>query len=109
MDKQEKYLLIRLADSCFDSAIITELEKEITKHNFKNFRNIIIDISKIKNLELPVQNFLIKTDNYCRDEHGILILVGVYNFKSLQILPTISEAIDMVFLHEIEKDLLSSQ
>ena len=116
VDKQEKYSLISLNEEKLDSSISPLLKSEFITMNAEGFRNIILDLSKTVICDSSGLSAILVANRLCSGDEGIFILTGLTEHVSklvkisqldsvLTILPTIAEAIDNVFMHELEKGL----
>ena len=83
-------------------------------------RNIILDLSDVKYTDSSGLSALLVGNRIVQEEGGIFVLaclsehtmklIRISQLDSvLNILPTVEEAIDTVFMHEIEKDLKSGE
>lgn len=116
IDKHEKYVLFRLNETKLNSLISPMLKSEMIMINAEGKRNIIIDLTDVSYVDSSGLSSLLVANRLCKNLDGSLILTGLQPaLKKLieitqlenifKIVPTISEAVDMVFMEEIEKDL----
>jgi hypothetical protein len=85
-----------------DNPILIKLE--INKENYNNY-NKIVDLSNI----IPDQ-FIIVLKNLTNQNDKSFVIVTEkidYEIDNLNLVPTIQEAIDFIYLEEIERDLNS--
>jgi anti-anti-sigma factor len=84
--------------------------------NTEGQRNIIMDLSQIKFADSSGLSSLLVGHRLCKNSTGVFILVGLNDAVGrliaisqldsvLAIVPTIEEAIDLVFMEEVEKQL----
>ena len=80
------------------------IKLEINKENYNNY-NKIVDLSNI----IPDQFIIIlKTFTNQNDKSFVIITEKIdYDIDNLNLVPTIQEAIDFIYLEEIERDLNS--
>jgi anti-sigma B factor antagonist len=115
-DKQEKYTLLRLNEEKLDSSIAPQLKSEMVTLHAEGVRNIILDLSEVKYTDSSGLSALLVGNRILQEDNGIFILtqlsehtmklIKISQLDSvLNILPSVEEAIDAVFMHEIEKDL----
>ncbi|OFY64648.1 MAG: anti-anti-sigma factor [Bacteroidetes bacterium RIFCSPLOWO2_02_FULL_36_8] len=120
IDKHEKYIIIKPEVEKLISPESTSLKSEIVQNNTAGFKNIIIDLSFIKYIDSSGLSALLLGNRLCKNQNGsFLITCPTEHVKkmihismlesTLTILPTNEEAIDMVFLEEIENDLLANE
>jgi anti-anti-sigma factor len=116
VDKHEKYILVKLNESKVNSLITPQLKSELILINTEGQRNIILDLSLIKFADSSGLSSLLVGHRICKNADGLFILCGLNDAVSrlitisqldnvLSIVPTCEEAIDLVFMEEIEKEL----
>jgi len=116
VDKQEKYTLLRLNEEKLDSNIAPQLKSEMVTLHAEGVRNIILDLSEVKYTDSSGLSALLVGNRILQDDNGIFILTRLSDHTMklirisqldsvLNILPTVEEGIDAVFMHEIEKDM----
>jgi anti-sigma B factor antagonist len=116
IDKQEKYVLISLEEEKLDSLISPQIKSEFVTLNAEGHRNIIFDLSHVKYSDSSGLSAILVANRLCTSEEGILVLVGLTDHVTklvkisqldtvLTIIPTVQEAIDNVFMHELERNL----
>jgi anti-anti-sigma factor len=116
IDKQEKYVLLRLHEEKIDSSIAPNLKSEMVTLHAEGARNIILDLMEVKYTDSSGLSALLVGNRIFQEDGGIFVLTHLSDHTSklikisqldsvLNILPTSEEAIDAVFMHEIEKDM----
>lgn len=116
IDKQEKYSLLHLHEEKLDSAVAPNLKSELITLHAEGVRNIILDLTDIKYTDSSGLSALLVGNRIVQEEGGIFVLaclsehtmklIKISQLDSvLNILPTVEEGVDAVFMHEIEKDL----
>jgi len=116
VDKHEKYVLIRLDESKLNSLISPKLKSELILSNTEGQRNIILDMSLVKYADSSGLSSLLVGHRLCKNSDGVFILTGVNEAVSrlltisqldsiITIVPKVEEAIDLIFMEEIEKEL----
>ena len=84
--------------------------------NAEGFRNIILDLSKTKISDSSGLSAILVANRLCSGDEGIFILTGLTEHVNklvkisqldtvLTIMPTVAEAVDNVFMHELERGL----
>ena len=117
IEKNEQYALIRLADSEFDGDIATDFET-LSRTLFRSgYSNIIVDITPLQSVDQTGISTIRKINRQCSNELGLLVLVtkndelieflDAATISDLTILPTVEEAVDAVFMNELENDFRS--
>ncbi|NOT76659.1 MAG: STAS domain-containing protein [Cyclobacteriaceae bacterium] len=116
IDKQEKYSLLALHEEKLDSSVAPSLKSELITLHAEGIRNIILDLSEIKYTDSSGLSALLVGNRILQEDGGVFILarlsehtlklIKISQLDSvLNIVPTIEEAVDAVFMHEIEKDM----
>jgi anti-anti-sigma factor len=116
IDKQEKYSLLSLHEEKMDSSIAPNLKSEMITLHAEGVRNIILDLTDVKYTDSSGLSALLVGNRIFQEEGGIFVLAKLSEHTTklikisqldsvLHILPTVEEAIDAVFMYEIEKDM----
>jgi anti-anti-sigma factor len=119
IDKQEKYSLLRLHEEKLDSSVAPGLKSELITLHAEGVRNIVLDLTEVKYTDSSGLSALLVGNRIVQEEGGIFILTSLSEHTMklikisqldsvLNILSKVEEAIDAVFMHEIEKDLKDS-
>jgi anti-sigma B factor antagonist len=116
IDKHEKYVLVKLNESKLNSLVTPQLKSELILINTEGQRNIILDLSQIKFADSSGLSSLLVGHRLCKNATGSFILTGLNDavarlitISQLDSVLTIvggnEEAIDLIFMEEIEKEL----
>ena len=116
LDKHEKYVLVKLNESKINSLITPQLKSELILINAEGQRNIILDLSQVKFADSSGLSSLLVGHRLCKNAEGSFIMVNLNDAVArlvtisqldtvLTIVPTVDEAIDLIFMEEIEKEL----
>ena len=119
IEKNEQFALIRLAESQFGEEVATDFEA-LSRGLFREgYSNIIVDLAPLESIEQAGLMTIRKVNRQCTNEVGLLVLVtknedligflDAARISDLTILPTVEEAIDAVFMNELENDFRSEQ
>lgn len=119
IDKQEKYSLLRLHEDKLDSSVAPGLKSELITLHAEGVKNIVLDMAEVKYTDSSGLSALLVGNRIVQEDGGIFILTTLSDHTMklikisqldsvLNILPKVEEAIDAVFMHEIEKDLKNS-
>ncbi len=119
IEKNEQYALIRLAESEVAGDVPADFET-LSRGLFREgYSNIIVDMAPVQSVDQAGIMTIRKINRQCINEVGLLILVtknddlitflDSANISDLTILPTVEEAIDAVFMNELENDFRSEQ
>jgi len=116
IDKTEQYSILKLQEEKLDSPLSPALKSEFVTLNAEGIKNIIIDLSEVKYVDSSGLSALLVGNRIYNEAGGIFILASLNDHvlklikisqlnNVLNLLPTVEEAIDAVFLKEIESDL----
>jgi len=116
VDKHEKYILVKLNESKLNSLVTPQLKSELILMNTEGQRNIVLDLSQVKFADSSGLSSLLVGHRLCKNSGGVFILSGLCEAVNrligisqldnvLSIVPTTEEAIDLIFMEEIEKEL----
>ena len=120
IDKKENYTIVTVDEKKLDTSIAPDLKSEFVKLNAEGISNLILDMSNVKYTDSSGLSSILIATRLCNSTGGLLILTGLQDHvmklitiskleSVLHILPTVEEAIDRVFLHEIERDLTDKE
>jgi len=120
IDKQEKYSLLRLHEEKLDSNVAPNLKSELITLHAEGVHNIILDLSEVKYTDSSGLSALLVGNRIMQEEGGIFVLSSLseHTLKLIKISQLdsvlnihlkVEEAVDAVFMHEIEKDLKDSE
>lgn len=114
VEKTEHYALIQLNESKFDKSITGEIEKQIVVLYREGLTNMIVDFSKVLEIDESGLSLLRKATRVCRTEQGLFIvctkdddildLIDGEKIPEIVLLPTVDEGIDAVFMNDLEND-----
>ena len=120
IDKKENYTIITIDEKKLDTTIAPELKSEFVKLNAEGIVNIILDLNNVKYTDSSGLSSILIANRLCNSSNGMLILTGLQDHVKkliaisklesvLNLMPTTEEAIDRIFLHEIERDLTGKE
>lgn len=103
-----------------DSSVAPGLKSELITLHAEGVRNIILDLTEVKYTDSSGLSALLVGNRIIQEDSGIFILACLSDHTTklikisqldsvLNIMPTVEEAVDAVFMHEIEKDLKGSE
>ncbi len=114
LEKTEHYALIDLDENKFDKSITAEFEKLVAVLYREGFTNMVVDFSKILEIDESGLSLLRKATKVCRTEQGLFIictkdddildLIDGEKIPEIILLPTTDEGIDAVFMNDLEND-----
>ena len=116
IDKHEKYVLVNLEEDTLESPLAPELKSQLVYFNAEGFRNIIVNLSQVKYADSSGLSALLVGNRLCEGSDGVFVITNLQESVQqlieisqlenvLNIIPSVEESIDFVFIQEIEKDL----
>ena len=120
VDKHEKYVVIKLDENKFTNDNTPRLKSEFILLNAEGYCNIVLDLSMVSACDDSQDlSCLLVGDRICKKANGLFIVTGVTKCisqllemssidQSLNIVGQLEEAEDLIFMEEIEKELLGS-
>ncbi|MDR6562577.1 MULTISPECIES: STAS domain-containing protein [unclassified Arcicella] len=119
VEKNEQYALIELKETALTQENHTDLEKIVRQLFREGYGNIIIEFNQIIELDGHGISVIRKANKICLNELGLLIIVtkndeiidqlDAAKIEELTVMPTVQEAIDAVYLNELENDFQSDE
>lgn len=114
--KQDNYSLVTITTDKLDAILSPELKADFVLINKKSDKNIILDVSAVKYCDSSGLSALLIGNRVCKESKGSFIVCGIQPMveKLLKIsqldtiittTPTLPEAIDYLFMEELERDL----
>jgi anti-anti-sigma factor len=116
IDNEEKYGLIRAEVEKLDTLSAPDLKSELLILIKGGQRNIIVDLSNTRYCDSSGLSALLTGNRLCKEVEGSFVIAGLQPAvekliqisqltQVLSIVPTAEEAIDMVMMEEIEREL----
>ncbi|MBS1938061.1 MAG: STAS domain-containing protein [Bacteroidetes bacterium] len=113
---KDKYTLIVSNVDKLDTTCAPELKSELVYLNKTNVRNMVIDLGKTRYCDSSGLSALLVANRLCKGVNGGLVICALQEpvMKLIQIsqlegvlsiTPTAEEAVDLLYMDEIEKDL----
>jgi anti-anti-sigma regulatory factor len=120
INKSEQYVVFKPLGASFDNTVAAVMEKNIAvMYSSEGKINFILNLLKVDAISPSGITLLNKVQRICKNESGLLVLVSTNNdvidFISgatedfLLILPSEEEAIDAVYMNELENDFTDEQ
>ena len=116
IDKQEKYVVFTLHEDNLNSIVAPNLKTEFKLIYEEGYINFILDLSDVKFVDSSGLSAIL-TAKRIWDDIGTFVLTGVNNASVkrlieisklddvLNIVPTVEESIDYIFMEEIQNEL----
>lgn len=118
-DKQENYVIIELNNEKLDTTVAPELKSEFVTLQAEGFHHVIMNMKNVKYSDssglsaLLVGNRLFKeTGSFilCQVQEHVSKLINISQLdKVLEILPTQHEAVEMVYMNDLESKLKAEE
>ncbi len=115
IDVSEQYVTLSIGGKTFSETDQKNAEKEVIKQFNGGMANYIFDLTSVDTLADSAVALFSKVNRVCRRESGIMILVsktdGVLDAteqlleEGVVCLPTLHEATEAVFIHDLENEL----
>lgn len=114
--QKDKVAVIASKVEKLDALHAPELKSEIVMMNKEGQKNLIIDLTETRYIDSSGLSALLVGNRLCRDSNGSFVLCGMQDAVKkliamaqlesvLKITPTQNEAIDLVYLEEVERDI----
>jgi anti-sigma B factor antagonist len=118
IDKQEKYTLVSIKDQKLTSQNAPDLKSQFTVIHGEGEKNIILDLGNVEYCDSSGLSAILQGNRFCKSSSGTFVISGVKETvqkiiaisqldKVLSITPTVSEAVDLVHMDEVERDLMN--
>lgn len=116
LERKDKYAVIHVHEARLTSGVAPELKAEIVMLHHEDFANLIVDLSDVQYCDSSGLSALLVGYRLCRDAGGTYVLTNVQDHvrklisisqldSMLNVIPTINEAVDLIFMNEVEKQL----
>ncbi|MFM7218445.1 MAG: STAS domain-containing protein [Flavobacteriales bacterium] len=116
LERKDKYAIVKVHEAKLTSGVAPELKAEIVMLHHEDFKNLIVDLSEVQYCDSSGLSAILVGYRLCRDANGIYLLSGVQDHvrklisisqldSMLQVVPTINEAVDLIYMSEVEKQL----
>jgi len=116
IDVQEKYTHISVLEDKFTAKVAPDLKAELALVSANGMKNIIFDVSKCSYCDSSGLSVILIANRICKDNGGCLVVCGLQPAVSklmdisqltsvLNITPSFNEAVDFIFMDELEKGL----
>lgn len=116
IEKHEKYIFVKLQEERLESLIAPQLKSELVYINTEGYRNVILDLSEVKYADSSGLSAILTGNRLSKSAGGTFVIAGPQESiqqlieisqldKVLNVLPTVEEATDFIFIEEIERDM----
>ena len=119
IDKQDKFTIVKPEFDKIDSTVSPDLKTEFITLNAEGAKNILLDLSEVKYVDSSGLSSILVANRLCGQKNGALVLAAVQPHVEklitisqlndvLNILPTVEEAKEAIFLYELENNIKGS-
>jgi len=116
IDKKEQYSMFVLQEEKLDASIAPELKSELITMHAEGVNNLILNMDHVKYTDSSGLSALLVGNRIYREDGGMFVLCNLNEHvmklikisqldSVMSLLPTAEEAVDAVFMNEIERDL----
>lgn len=116
LEQKDKVMVIRTKLEKLDAIHAPELKSEMVMLNKSGQKNIILDLTETRYIDSSGLSAVIVGSRVCRDANGSFVICGlqpavqklisIAQLESvLKITPTLNEAVDLVYMEEVERDI----
>ncbi|MBX7093720.1 MAG: STAS domain-containing protein [Flavobacteriales bacterium] len=116
VNTHDKYVLIRSKVEKLDTTHAPELKSLMVLHNKEGVRNLILDLAETRYCDSSGLSAILVANRLCKGSEGSFVLTGLQEpvmklitisqlHNVLSITPTVSEASDLIYMEEVERDL----
>ena len=114
--KEEKYTVFKVTAEKLDTHVAPSIKSELVVINTNGEKNLILDLSETRYCDSSGLSAILIGNRMCKESGGTFVLCGLQPAVKklieisqldtiLNITPTVSEAVDLLFIEEIEKGL----
>lgn len=113
VDKKEQYVVFTPLEEKLDSALSPKLKSELLTVRAEGYQNLVIDMSQVKYVDSSGLSALLVGNREFSREGGIFVISGVQEHviklikismldKVFNLVDTLEEAAEAIFIHEIK-------
>lgn len=115
-EKQNNYSVIYFSTDKLDAVVAPDLKSELVLINKNGEKNILIDLSSVKYCDSSGLSALLIGNRLCKEVAGTFVICGIQPAVDklitisqlnnvLNIRPSLKEAMDVIFIEEIERNI----
>lgn len=116
LDKNEKYVVVKLHEQKLNTLIAAELKSELLLLNTQGFNNIILDLSESLYCDSSGLSAILVGNRLCRNSNGSFVITGLSDTvkkliqisqldQVLNITSNLQEAVEFVIADELERNI----
>ena len=115
VSKQDRFTLVTIKVDKLTGSVSPELKNLLTKIADEGERNVVLDFSNTSFSDSSGLSAILVGNRRCKAANGSLVLCGIHDMVEklinlsqlhniLEIVPTLPEAQDVIYMNEIEND-----
>lgn len=120
-DTKETYLLISPEETVLDANMTAKLMQGIRGNDHNGMNNFLVDLTNCQRYEIDANELLLELNDWVYNElHGSIVFTNLSNevfnrikqerlHLSLNITPTMVEAVDIINMEVLERDILGEE
>lgn len=116
IEHKEKVVVVKTKVDKLDSLVAPDLKSEFVLISKNGHKNMVLDLSETRYCDSSGLSAVLVANRLCRDASGTFVLCGLQPTVEklitisqldsvLKITPTQSEAVDLVYMDEVERDV----
>lgn len=116
IENKDKVVIVKTKVEKLDAIHAPELKSEMVMMNKNGTKNMILDMSETRYCDSSGLSAVLVANRLCRENNGTFVLCGLQDSVEklinisqlnsvLKITPTVNEAIDLVYMDEVERDI----
>lgn len=120
INKDEKFCILKLDEDKLDTTLAPKLKSELVTLNAEGIQNLIMDLSNVKYTDSSGLSAILVGNRVFGESDGLFVvasptehvmkLIRISQLDSvLNIAFSVEEGIDLVMMHELEKDLTNGE
>lgn len=115
-ENRDKLVVVKTKVEKLDALQAPDLKSELVLLNKQGNKNIVLDMSETRYCDSSGLSAVLVANRLCRDSNGSFVLCGLQKTVEklisisqldsvLKITPTLNEAVDLVYMEEVERDV----
>ena len=120
LDKNDKYVVVKLHEQKLNTLIAAELKSELLLINSQGFSNIVVDLSESMYCDSSGLSAILVGNRLCKNANGVFVVTGLNDAvkkliqisqldQVLNIKSSNQEAVEFVLANEMEKNINEDQ
>lgn len=116
IENKDKVVIIKTKVEKLDAIHAPELKSEMVMMSKNGTKNMVLDMSETRYCDSSGLSAVLVANRLCRENNGTFVLCGLQDSVEklitisqlnsvLKITPTVNEAIDLVYMDEVERDV----